>query len=110
MPTYAYKCPECEHEFDVFKKKATKPRARKCPACGKRARPVITGGAGFLFKGEGFYITDYRSQEYRKRAKSETGSPESDGTSRDKDAGAKGTSDSGKEGGSSTGKGSEAKE
>lgn len=80
MPTYAYRCTECDHEFDVFKKKATAPRARKCPACGGRAEPVITGGAGFLFKGEGFYATDYRSEEYRKKAKGESEAKPAEGT------------------------------
>ncbi|HUP01612.1 MAG TPA: zinc ribbon domain-containing protein [Gemmatimonadota bacterium] len=71
MPTYVYQCPECEHEFEIFAKMSDRRRARKCPACGARATRVITGGAGFLFKGEGFYITDYRSEEYRSKEKAE---------------------------------------
>jgi len=71
MPTYAYRCVKCEHEFEAIEKITARPRARKCPLCGARAERVISGGAGFLFKGEGFYITDYRSEEYRSRAKEE---------------------------------------
>lgn len=72
MPTYDYLCEACGHVFEVFKKKPTRPRARKCPQCGGPSRRQISGGGGFLFKGEGFYATDYRSAEYRSRAKGET--------------------------------------
>ena len=71
MPTYVYECTACGHNFDVFSKMSAKPTPRKCPVCGGRANRQITGGAGFLFKGEGFYITDYRSEEYRSREKAE---------------------------------------
>jgi putative FmdB family regulatory protein len=71
MPTYAYRCTKCEHEFEAFEKMTASPRARKCPLCGGRAMRVISGGAGFLFKGEGFYTTDYRSEEYRSKAEAE---------------------------------------
>jgi putative FmdB family regulatory protein len=57
MPTYEYQCPE-GHVFDKFQKMNDKPRA-KCPVCGKAAVRKISGGAGLLFKGSGFYITDY---------------------------------------------------
>lgn len=74
MPTYVYRCPECDHAFEDFQTKISdRPRTRKCPACGGRARREISGGAGFLFKGEGFYATDYRSEEYRKKADAEKG-------------------------------------
>lgn len=79
MPTYHYVCPKCDHEFELFEKMISDlPKTRKCPACGGRARRQISGGAGFLFKGEGFYQTDYRSAEYQSRAKAdeETGTPE----------------------------------
>lgn len=71
MPTYDYRCGDCEHAFEIFSRKSTRPRARKCPECGGRAERQISGGAGFLFKGEGFYITDYRSKEYKSKAKEE---------------------------------------
>src|SRR5688500_9572934 len=57
MPTYEYQCPE-GHEFELFQKMSEKPRA-KCPTCGKPAMRRISGGAGLVFKGSGFYITDY---------------------------------------------------
>ena len=57
MPTYEYQCPE-GHRFDKFQKMTEKPRA-KCPVCGKLATRKISGGAGLVFKGSGFYITDY---------------------------------------------------
>ena len=57
MPTYEYQCPE-GHVFDKFQKMTEKPRA-KCPTCGKPAARKISGGAGLVFRGSGFYITDY---------------------------------------------------
>ncbi|HKU60639.1 MAG TPA: zinc ribbon domain-containing protein [Gemmatimonadales bacterium] len=57
MPTYEYRCPE-GHQFEKFQKITEKPRA-KCPVCGKAATRVISGGAGLVFRGSGFYITDY---------------------------------------------------
>jgi putative FmdB family regulatory protein len=57
MPTYEYFCPE-GHLFDKFQKMTDKPRAR-CPTCGKAATRKISGGSGLVFKGSGFYITDY---------------------------------------------------
>lgn len=64
MPTYEYRCPK-GHRFDVFQKMSDPPVAQ-CPTCGKPAERLIVPGAGFLFKGEGFYITDYRSDAYKK--------------------------------------------
>jgi putative FmdB family regulatory protein len=57
MPTYEYECPE-GHRFEKFQKMTDKPRAR-CPTCGKAATRKISGGAALVFKGTGFYITDY---------------------------------------------------
>ena len=57
MPTYEYECPE-GHTFEKFQKITEKPRA-KCPVCGKAATRKISGGAGLVFRGSGFYITDY---------------------------------------------------
>ena len=57
MPTYEYECPE-GHTFEKFQKMTDKPRA-KCPVCGKAATRKISGGAGLVFRGSGFYITDY---------------------------------------------------
>jgi putative FmdB family regulatory protein len=57
MPTYAYQCPKCGHEFHKFHKMHA--RRPKCPECGTTADRKITGGAGLVFKGSGFYVTDY---------------------------------------------------
>ncbi|HEX2217954.1 MAG TPA: zinc ribbon domain-containing protein [Gemmatimonadales bacterium] len=57
MPTYEYECSE-GHTFEKFQKMTDKPRA-KCPVCGKPAVRKISGGAGLVFRGSGFYITDY---------------------------------------------------
>jgi hypothetical protein len=65
----------------------------KCPECGAEAERLISGGAGFLFKGEGFYITDYRSDEYKKKASKEAPSDNGGGSSPDK--GSAGSADKG---------------
>ncbi|MDP6543164.1 MAG: zinc ribbon domain-containing protein [Phycisphaerae bacterium] len=68
MPTYEYKCNACDHEFELFQSiKAA--AVRKCPTCGKlKVKRLIGIGAGVIFKGSGFYQTDYRSEAYRKSA------------------------------------------
>jgi putative FmdB family regulatory protein len=71
MPTYEYLCPT-GHEFEVYQRISDEPGA-SCPECGEPAQRQISAGAGFLFKGDGFYITDNRSSEYRKKASSEKG-------------------------------------
>ena len=71
MPTYEYRCPE-GHSFETFQRMSDEPVAT-CPECGKAAQRQISGGAGFLFKGDGFYITDYRSEDYKKKVSSEKG-------------------------------------
>jgi putative FmdB family regulatory protein len=70
MPTYQYKCPHCDHEFEEFQN-ITEAPIDKCPQCGKKPRRIITGGAGFLLKGSGFYTTDYRSESYKAAARKE---------------------------------------
>lgn len=75
MPTYDYRCEACEHTLELFQKITESPK-KKCPACGKsRLKRLIGGGAGFLFKGSGFYLTDYRSEAYKASAKSDAASP-----------------------------------
>ena len=69
MPTYEYACGACDHRFERFQG-MSEPTLRKCPECGRRKlQRLISGGAGFLFKGSGFYITDYRSDSYKQAAK-----------------------------------------
>ncbi|MGH7565703.1 MAG: FmdB family zinc ribbon protein [Gemmatimonadota bacterium] len=72
MPTYVYRCRECGHQFEHVERMSSNRKTRKCPVCEGRAERVISGGGGFLFKGEGFYITDYRSEAYRSQHKAET--------------------------------------
>lgn len=69
MPTYDYECPK-GHRFELFQRISDEPGA-DCPECGEPAERKISGGAGFLFKGDGFYITDYRSDDYKKKASAE---------------------------------------
>lgn len=72
MPTYAYVCGSCGHGFERFQPMTAQP-IRKCPECGRRrVRRLILGGAGVIFKGKGFYQTDYRSKSYQEAAKKET--------------------------------------
>ena len=71
MPTYEYQCDACEHNFDEFQSMSEEP-LKKCPKCGKKKlRRLFGGGAAVLFKGSGFYETDYRSESYKAAAKAE---------------------------------------
>jgi putative FmdB family regulatory protein len=75
MPTYEYKCEACGHTFEKFQSMTSAP-IRKCPVCGKnKVKRLIGTGAGLIFKGSGFYITDYRSEAYKKSAKDESPKP-----------------------------------
>ncbi len=71
MPTYEYKCECCGYEFEQFQSITAKP-IRKCPKCGKTSIKRLIGiGSGVIFKGPGFYATDYRTESYKKAAESE---------------------------------------
>jgi putative FmdB family regulatory protein len=71
MPTYEYKCESCGYEFEQFQSITAKP-IRKCPKCKKTSvRRLIGTGAGVIFKGSGFYATDYRTDSYKKAAEKE---------------------------------------
>ena len=80
MPTYEYHCQKCDHGFELFQSITDKPLTA-CPKehCGMkkwgkgRVKRVIGAGAGLIFKGSGFYITDYRSENYKEAAKKESG-------------------------------------
>ena len=77
MPTYDYECSKCGHRYEVFQSITAKP-AKKCPECGRQtAKRLIGTGAGIIFKGSGFYETDYRSEGYKKAAKADTESSSS---------------------------------
>lgn len=79
MPTYEYRCAQ-GHHFELFQRMADAPVDR-CPQCGAAAERLLSAGAGLIFKGSGFYITDYRSDTYKKAAEADSGAakPASDG-------------------------------
>ncbi len=92
MPTYEYKCP-AGHAFEKFYPKMTDKRRVPCPQCGKQAERLISGGTGLVFKGSGFYITDYKrageKQQAEKKAEgeakaSEPSKPKKESSSSDK--------------------------
>ena len=71
MPTYDYKCDACGHEFELFQQMSA-PVKKKCPECSKlKLKRLIGTGSGVMFKGSGFYETDYRSDSYKKAAKAD---------------------------------------
>jgi len=73
MPTYEYECDACQHRFEQFQS-ITADALRKCPECGRRKlRRLIGPGAAIVFKGSGFYCTDYRSSSYKKGAAADDG-------------------------------------
>ncbi len=79
MPTYDYRCNACDHEFELFQSMSDKVK-RTCPECGKKSLERLIGtGAALLFKGSGFYETDYRSESYTKAQKADK--PDSDAKS-----------------------------
>ncbi len=71
MPTYEYYCAKCEKVFEAFQSMSEEP-LKKCPECKGKVERLISGGAGLIFKGSGFYINDYgRSSEYKQKAQAE---------------------------------------
>jgi len=91
MPTYEYRCPN-GHHFELFQKMSEEPGA-DCPECGSPSERLLSGGAGFVFKGEGFYATDYRSPSYKEAADQERSPAKEESTSSGKSEGKKGKSD-----------------
>ena len=82
MPTYDYQCDACGHAWELFQK-ITDDAVKKCPECNKKkARRLFGTGAAIVFKGSGFYQTDYRSESYKKgeKAASESSEKKSDST------------------------------
>ena len=69
MPTYNYKCNECENKFAVFQKMSDDP-VKDCPQCEGEVRRIISGGSGMIFKGSGFYLTDYGKSGTSKKTES----------------------------------------
>ncbi|MEM9373669.1 MAG: zinc ribbon domain-containing protein [Planctomycetota bacterium] len=82
MPTYDYRCNACGHEFEEFQS-ITAPVMKKCPECKKlKLERLIGTGAAVMFKGGGFYETDYRSESYKKAAKAESDAAKSSSESK----------------------------
>ena len=88
MPTYEYQCSECGHGFEEFQS-ITAPAIRRCPACKKnKVQRLIGCGSALIFKGKGFYQTDYRSDNYKKGA--EADKPQTASSKKDSGGGSEG--------------------
>lgn len=66
MPTYVYECTKCRKRFEL-EQKITDPPRKRCPSCRAKVFRVISGGGGIILKGPGFYVTDYRSEDYKRK-------------------------------------------
>lgn len=73
MPTYEYECRKCGHVFELFQR-ITEPPVKRCPKCKGAVKRLMGAGAGIIFKGSGFYQTDYRSEGYKRAAKADASS------------------------------------
>jgi putative FmdB family regulatory protein len=99
MPTYEYLCEACDHRFDEFQSMSDAP-LKKCPECKKaKLRRLFGTGAAVLFKGSGFYQTDYRSESYKSAAKADAEAAKPASSDKTDSAGATGTGDAGKSSG-----------
>jgi putative FmdB family regulatory protein len=111
MPTYEYKCDSCGHQFEEFQSMSEK-ALEKCPECKKKKlRRLFGTGAAILFKGSGFYETDYRSESYKNAAKAEkeTGSKETGSKEKSDTSGTTATNGAAKSDSSASGKKGESK-
>jgi putative FmdB family regulatory protein len=106
LPTYDYECSACGHAFEKFQSMSARV-LRKCPECGERKLERLIGpGAGFIFKGDGFYATDYRSDSYKSAEKKDDGGA----TKASKDGEASKSKDAKKDGGSGSGSKTDSKD
>ncbi|MCH7613036.1 MAG: zinc ribbon domain-containing protein [Candidatus Marinimicrobia bacterium] len=71
MPTYDYICKDCRHTFELFQSMSD-PTVKECPSCNGQVRRLISGGTGLIFKGTGYYVTDYKNRKSSSKEKSET--------------------------------------
>jgi len=105
MPTYDYECDACGHKLEMFQSITESPK-RKCPNCGRlKLRRLFGTGAAVMFKGSGFYQTDYRSESYKKRAESDRKAAADSGDKSAADSGGRAAADSGGDGKSASGDG-----
>jgi len=73
MPTYDYKCTQCGHDFEMFQS-MSEDHIKKCPECEGIVRRLVGGGSGLIFKGSGFYLTDYgKGKDQKKKADGQNG-------------------------------------
>ena len=93
MPTYEYQCQKCKKRHEASQSIIAKPLT-KCPKCSGRLKRLMSRGSGFLFKGSGFYITDYRSKNYQEGKKKDQPSSSSTTPSTSKPAGSSSSSSS----------------
>lgn len=70
MPTYDYLCKDCGHTFELFQSMSD-PSLKECPSCNGKVRRIISGGTGLIFKGSGYYVTDYKNKKPSSKEKSE---------------------------------------
>lgn len=91
MPTYDYRCKNCGHRFEEFQSVTDEPLAI-CPKCSGELQRLITGGSGLIFKGSGFYITDYKNDANKKNgaSKTTTGASKSENSKSNETGGEKG--------------------
>ena len=82
MPTYEYRCKACGHQFEIFQFMSDEPM-KLCPVCNGEIERLIGAGGGLIFKGSGFYETDYRSDSYKKAVKAEKSSGTTEKTKTD---------------------------
>ena len=85
MPTYEYKCLKCGIRFERFQSITEEP-IKTCPECGGEVKRLISPGGGFIFKGSGFYITDYRSESYKEAERREREEAKKEEESKDSSA------------------------
>lgn len=93
MPTYEYECAKCGKTFELFQSMKDDP-IKTCPdkKCRGKVKRLLGTGAGLIFRGSGFYITDYRSEGYKKAAKSDSGAGKSEKSSKSESSGTKSAS------------------
>ena len=113
MPTYEFRCPN-GHTFDEFHKISDAPSTATCPTCGAVAERAISGGAGLVFKGSGFYLTDYGKNAHRggstpAKSGESSGGGDASGGSKPADSGSSGGTSSGSTPAPSSGSSSESK-
>ena len=82
MPTYDYKCTQCGHDFEMFQS-MSESHIKECPECGGNVRRLVGGGSGLIFKGSGFYLTDYVKGKEQKKSSSEKNGKEKKTTKTD---------------------------